>query len=191
MSLVIDGSQNIGIHIVHGFAMQQRFCKPHLQLAALAHSFAPAVQNIRRFEIGLGLFFEPRNKFQANVPGEAKNGFGKVFIQVRSAGTANKFASVESSSGNQLEMAFADEDGAGYDSIHRLQECDRSFLKLKSTDIPAQSEIVEAKRLAEPYSAELAINWIGIGECRAFSCNGDAYFLSRDCKGELQLEGIF
>ena len=85
-------------------------------------------------------------------------------------------------------MSFADEDRAGYNSVHRTQESQRSLLKLEGRGVPSQGEVVEAKSFAKPECAELPVDGVGIGERQTLSGNRDVDLLFGDCERELQLD---
>jgi hypothetical protein len=84
-------------------------------------------------------------------------------------------------------VAFSNEYGASYHAIHRIQDRQRSFLKLKSCGIPGQGEIVEAKSLAEADLAQLLVDRVGIGESPTLFSNGNIDLLFGDGQRELQL----
>src|SRR5580693_4939000 len=86
-------------------------------------------------------------------------------------------------------MAFSHEDRAGRNSIHRIQEYQYPFLKLEGRSVPNQGEIVEAKRLTQPNTAELPVDRVGIGKRLTLPSHGYAHLLFRNGKRELQLHG--
>src|ERR1700692_410345 len=114
-------------------------------LAALAHSFAPVVEDRFGFVCGFGLSAKSGEEGHAPCSRETKYDFGKVFIDFGSGCTARKFASIEGSNGLQIELSLADEDCAGDDPLHRSQEGECSFVEVKLCDITGQSEIIEAE----------------------------------------------
>src|SRR4029077_13509237 len=111
----------------------------------------------------------------------------EVLIHLSFAGSAFKFAGIEGKHGFEAEMTFPNEDGARDYAIDRVEEREGALLKLKRTDVPDQREVFETKGSAQPDSAKLTVDGVGIGKGETLAGNGDAYLLLGNRQLQLQL----
>ena len=164
MCAIVDCGQNVGVHVVHGFAMQQELCKSDCLFSPMAHLIPPMVEDRGCFGRGRYITAQSRSELCANFRGEPENCFCKVFVNLGFASPTLQFVGIEGKCGLKIEVAFPKKDRAGVDPIHGTQESKCAFLKLESCAIPLQSEIVEAKRLSQPDIAQPPVNGVGIIE---------------------------
>src|ERR1700739_929062 len=88
-------------------------------------------------------------------------------------------------------MSFADEDSASDHALNWTQECQCSFIEVESGDIAGQSEIIQAKGLAETDLAELAVDRVGVEKRQTTGGNRNGDLLFGHGEGELQLQRCF
>src|SRR5580692_4041246 len=55
---VVDGSQKVGVYVVHGFALQQRLREAQNRIMALAHPLSPVAEDSQRVGRRFGLSTE-------------------------------------------------------------------------------------------------------------------------------------
>ena len=91
---VVDSGQNVGVHVVHGLALQHILGKAHRYFPALAHFLFPGAKD-RRCVGRLDSIPKPRKKVQATVSGEPENRLAEIFVELSRAGAAGQFAGVE------------------------------------------------------------------------------------------------
>ena len=60
MISIVDRRKQVGIHIVHRFAMQQIFGKPKWLFPTLSYSLLPVIERRTRIRTGLRLFAQTR-----------------------------------------------------------------------------------------------------------------------------------
>src|SRR6185437_218974 len=112
-----------------------------------------------RYRLGrsLNLFFHAGKQSPPLLTGEPEHHLGEIFIKFLRSGAALEFIGIQQGYRIQLEMSLANVDGAGDDSIYRGQQRKCALLKLKSSRIKLEAEVVKAKSLAQPNVTQLPI----------------------------------
>src|SRR5579872_1562462 len=119
MSGIVDGREDVGVDVVHGFTVEYRLGESQWVFAALAHSFSPVFEGQSRLGGRVDAASEPGKNFQAFFSGEPEDGFGEILVELGCADTPVEFVRVEGGRGFQIEMSLTDEDGASDDSLDR------------------------------------------------------------------------
>ena len=154
---------------------------------ALSHPLPPAEKRAPPRK-PVRFFTQSRKKLRPAVPCKSENHVGEIFVELGRPGSPPEFAGIEEDR-LQIEMPFTDEDRAGYNSVHGIQERQRPLLKLKGPNIPTRREIVEAKRLPQTHVTELPVDRIGIDERQSLPSNRDRNLLLGDSEREFELDG--
>src|ERR1700731_3485561 len=152
MGWVINGCQEIGVHVVHGFSMQQVFGETLRPFAPFPYLVLPVIEDAGGIARSLDFLLDSTKKLLALSAGETENSFGKALVNFRIPRTPLEFGAIERSGCFEIEMAFPNEDRAGNDPVHRIQHRQRAFLKMECSSIEMYGEIVETESLAEANS---------------------------------------
>src|SRR5712672_2477352 len=148
MRRVVDGCQKIGVHVVHGFSVQQVLGKTLRRFAPFPYLLLPVIEDAGGIARSLDFLFGSTKKLLALSAGETENGFGKVFVNFRTSRTPLEFGGIERRDSLEIEMAFPNEDRAGNHPVHRIQHRQRAFLKMDCCSIEMHGEIIETESLA-------------------------------------------
>jgi hypothetical protein len=87
MCAIVEGSQKVGIHVVHGFALQQRLSKAQRRITALSHPLFPVVEDGERLGGRFCSTSHSDKESQARFPGKSKDRLGEVFVDLGATGT--------------------------------------------------------------------------------------------------------
>src|SRR5258708_4152574 len=106
MGRVVDGCQKIGVHIVHGFSVQQILGKTLCHFTPFPHFLLPVIEEAGGAARSVDFLLESTKKLQALFSCEPKNGLGKVLVNFRAPRTPLKFGAIECSDCFAIEMAL-------------------------------------------------------------------------------------
>src|ERR1700690_1690815 len=128
---IVKGGQQIGVHVVHGLALQQILRETKGFFVALPHPFPPVLENGAYPYGGVHFCPEPRNNLWPYFLRKSQNHFGKVFVRFRGADATGKFTGILRGDGLKIEVPFSDENCSGNNAIPRHQGSEGPFLKLE------------------------------------------------------------
>src|SRR5258707_4033275 len=149
MGWVVDGCQEIGVHVVHGFSMQQVLGETLRRFAPFPYLVLPVIEDAGGIARSLDFLLDSTKKLLALSAGETENGFGKVLVNFRTPRTPLEFGGIERRDSLEIEMSFPNEDRAGNHPVHRIQYRQRTFLKMECSSIEMHGEIIETESLAQ------------------------------------------
>ena len=119
---IVDGGEDVGVHVVDRFAFENRLREAFGNFVAVADFILPVLERGRSGGWRFDFCAERGSEDAGLVSGEAEDDFAEIFFGGGAAGAALKVVLVDAAHGLELEVAFADEHYAGFDSVDGERE---------------------------------------------------------------------
>jgi hypothetical protein len=186
---VVDGRENIGVHVVDEVVFENGLGEAFRQLVAVAHPVPPALEDVGGFRRRIGLARQEGHPLLIERAAETEHRFGEVLLGGFAAAAPDKLLLVDVQHGLQREVALADEHGAGLVAVDESQHGEGSRLQLEGADVDRQGEVFAAVGVPETEVAQLPVDGVGIEKGLALFVHADAGLLRGKDQEDLEVPG--